>query len=365
MRTTKLAELYQSEGPFASVTIDVGHDSENADHQHELRVRAAREELIEAGADETVVEIVAERLAESVHEAAPVARSVVATAEGVIFDQVIHARVDMPVVDWGPLPDVTPWLEHQDAATPFVLAVVDHVGGDVAAYSSAVPEPADVASVGGETHHAHKVPTGGWSALRYQHVVENVWKENAEAVAEEIIHHVRRGYRLVLLAGDPQSRPTVLAALASSDAEVVELDTGTRADDGGDEALQQAIREALFEHTVARRLRLAHTLKERLGRGQSAATGVADVADAFVRGQVETLLLDPSAAAHVTVDPGRHPGLVLGAAAPDEPVPAHQALVAAAALTGAEVAIARAGTLGGAPAAGLLRWDQTAEGTTA
>ena len=108
----------------------------------------------------------------------------------------------------------------------------------------------------------------------------------------------------------------VLDKLADGQATVVELESGTRAEDGGDEAMQQAIREALLQQLVERRLALSHELKDRLGRDHAVATGVKDVADAFVRGQVETLLLDPREAAELTLDPSQHPGLVVGAGAP-------------------------------------------------
>jgi hypothetical protein len=358
MLTTRLTDLYGATGPFATVMLDVSHDTENGEHEHELRVRAATEELADQGAPDTVVKEVSERLAELVPDPAPVTRTVVATAAGVLLDDVSHSRTDQPVVSWAPLPDLAPWVEHQDAITPFVLAVVDHEGGDVAVLDSDVPEPSEKESVGGETHHVHKVPVGGWSALRYQHVTENVWARNAEAVADEVISHVRAGHRLVLLAGDPQSLPTVLARLEDSPATVVQLDTGTRARDGGDEAMQQAIREALMEHVVARRLEDVHTLRDRLGMDSAVATGVRDVADAFVRGQVDTLLIDPSAAAELTLDPADHPGLVLGPEPATGSLRADQALVAAAVSTSAAVRVTPRATLGGAPVAALLRWDQ-------
>jgi Bacterial archaeo-eukaryotic release factor family 2 len=365
MRTTRLASVLQAPGPYASVTLEVGHDDENGDHEHQLRVRAACEELRDAGAADAVVEAVSERLFELVDRPAPMARTVVANADGVLLDDVLHARVDRPEVAWGPLPELGTWLTLQETGgTPFVLAVVDHVGGDVAVCSTLVTEPLQEESAGGETFRVHKVPTGGWSALRYQHVVENVWKENAEAVAEEITRLVRQGRSLVLVAGDPQSRPQVVNALGAVQAEVVELETGTRAEDGGDEALQEAVREAVFAHTAARGLALAHELAERRGRENAVATGVDDVADAFVRGQVETLLIDPVAADGLTLDPARHPGLALGSAPLDAPLPASAALVAAAALTSAEVSVSRARALGGDPVGALLRWDQSAQGSS-
>ena len=359
MKTARLSSLYEAEGPFATVMVDVSHDSENGAHEHELRVRQAGQTLTELGADSVVTELVEERLGEQLPDAAPVGRFVVATKEAVLFDETMHARVDSPVTSWGPLPDMAPWVAHRDATTTFVLAVVDHEGGDVGTYDSDVPEPQDDDAVGGETHHTHKVPTGGWSALRYQHVVENVWQRNADAVADAIESHVRAGHRLVLLAGDSQSVTRVMDRIEETRATVVQLSSGSRAEDGGDEALQQAIREALMDHTTQRRLEWSHSLKDRLGRSEAVATGVRDVADAFVRGQVDTLVLDPAEAAELTLTPAEHPGLVLGTAPTDRPLPADQALIAAAALTGADVVVNSRAVMAGTPVAALLRWDQS------
>jgi hypothetical protein len=365
MDTTPIAPIFASPGPFATVLVDVSHDSENAEQEHELRVRAACDELRNQGADDAAVAVVEERASQTVGQAAPVSRFVVAAPDGVLYDEVAGVRTDQQVAHWGPLPDLARWIEHQDSVFSFVLALVDHEGGDVAVYTSDVPEPESESSADGETHHVHKVPVGGWSALRYQHVTENVWARNAADVADRVNAHIRDGQRLVLLAGDPQSLPMVRERLEDEGVDVVELESGTRAEDGGDEALQQAVREALFARALERRLALSHELKDRLGRDHAVATGVRDVADAFVRGQVETLLLDPAAADDLTLDVSDHPGLALGAGAQEGPLPAGPALTAAAVLTGAGVAVTRSSALGGAPVAALLRWDQDAVGSTA
>src|SRR4051812_39854180 len=52
MKTADLTPLFQSPGPFATVLVDVGHDTANGAHEHELRVRAACDDLREQGADE-------------------------------------------------------------------------------------------------------------------------------------------------------------------------------------------------------------------------------------------------------------------------------------------------------------------------
>jgi ABC-type amino acid transport substrate-binding protein len=270
-------------------------------------------------------------------------------------------RVEQPTATWAPFPDLVPWIEHRDSAVTFVLAVVDHEGGDVAVYDSDVPDPQEETSVQGETQFVHKVPVGGWSALRYQHVTENVWAENAEAVVEQVVTHLRSGQRLVLLAGDPQSRGLVRSRLEDTKAEVIELESGTRNADGGDDALQQAIREALMDHVVGRQVALLHELTERTGRDFAVATGVDDVADAFVRGQVDTLLVDPAAADELELRPADHPGLVLGDTTPDGAVRADLALVAAAVLTSAGVSTFPSAAMNGEPVAALLRWDQDAD----
>lgn len=64
------------------------------------------------------------------------------------------------------------------------------------------------------------------------------------------------------------------------------------------------------------------------------------------------------------MSPADHPGLVLGSGSVDGPVRADLALVAAATMTSAQITITPRSTLGGAPAAALLRWDQPTEATS-
>lgn len=356
MDSTTFHTVYATPGPFATVLVDVSHD-DTGERAHDLRVRAACEELAGQGADADVVRTVAEHLGELVHQPSPIARLVVANTDGVKYDEIATAQVDRTVATWAPLPDLAHWVEHVDSRVTFVLALVDHEGGDVSLMHSDVPEPIDERTLEGETQYVQKVPAGGWSAMRYQNVTENVWAQNAQMVAEEITTRVRAGHRLVLLAGDPHSKALVREALGDLPMDLVELESGSRSEDGGGEALQQAVREALMDEVVGRRLDLVHDLRERMGRDDSVATGVRDVADALVRGQVETLLVDPAPLAELSLDPEQHPGLVLGASAVEEPVRADLALVAAASHTDADVAVLPQKVMG-APVTALLRWNQ-------
>jgi hypothetical protein len=359
MKTDRLVPIYSDPGPFASAYIEVSRDLDQGNRVVELGVRAVAEELAERGAPPEVVSDVRERLLRSTGQPAPISRCVVATERGVLFDELTRSHHAHPVVTWAPLPDLAAWLRDASRQIPFVLALVDHEGGDVTTYSSDDMEPAREVSVGERSKYEHKVRGGGWSHLNWQRSAETIWAQNAAEVAAEIERQARSGPELVILAGDVHSRGQVMADLPDTiAAEVVVLDRAGRGVDGGDDALADDVESALRDGVVARQLKLVHELKERMGQGQFVATGVRDVADAFVLGQVDRLMIDPEAAADFRLKPGDHPGLALGVRPPDEDLRADQALIAAACLTDADIAIATAGTMGGAPVAALLRWNQ-------
>ncbi|EGD43843.1 LigA [Nocardioidaceae bacterium Broad-1] len=359
MDTAGFTNLLTRPGPYATVLADVSQDSENAAHAKELRVRAACEELSAQGAPPDVVAQVSERLETNVRQPAPVARVIVATPEGIAYDQVAVAEVPNQVATWDALPDLGSWIAARDASTPFVLVLVDHTGGEISLWDSGLPEPTSTNTVeGDELEHVHKTQDNvGWAAYRMQQTTDNVWRHNADKVAAEVTRLIRdHGHDLVLVGGDPTSVGRLRADLADLPVEVVELASGQRAADGGDQARADAIRSALLDRVVRRRTALVRRLEEAWGRGDRAATGVRDVADAFVTGRVETLLIDPGALAGHTLDPADHPGLHLRRAPVTGPVEAGEALIAAAVLTDAE-GVLPASVLGDAPVAALLRWS--------
>lgn len=125
-----------------------------------------------------------------------------------------------------------------------------------------------------------------------------------------------------------------------------------------DESMLAQLQEVLREQVVARALSELHDLRNRLGQGTRVSTGIPDVVEALVRGQVDRLYLDPAAAAETDLAVTDHPGLALGAVASTGELRADRALIAAACLTDAELVVAHTSRLVGAPAAAVLRWDQ-------
>jgi len=361
MDTSTLSTALHRAGPFATVLADVSQEDEHGRHQHELRVRAAAERLAEQGAPADVVDLVTERLDQSTDQPAPVGRIVIATPEGIVHDQVALTRVDQPVATWGPLPDLAVWIAHQDATLPFVLALVDHEGGEVSLWESDLGRAEFTVSAGGNTENIHKKPTRGPGAVEIQRRTEDIWRRNADEVATELTTVVREhGHRLVLLGGDPTSVALVRKALGDLPVPLVELPTGQRHADGGDEALRAAIHELLAAEVTRRRTELAHRVEEGLGRGDTAVAGVDAVAEALVRRQVETLVVDPAALSEVTLNPNDFPGLSVGAPDISRPVRADQALIAAAIATDAVATTLPSIAMHREPVAAILRWEQGA-----
>ena len=241
---------------------------------------------------------------------------------------------------------------------PFVLALVDHAGGRVQTFDDGWAKPIGRPRSPTTRIMCRRFPPAAGLQQRWQRSTEEVWARNAGEVVEEIRRQVTNGPNLLVLAGDVQSRQLVEGELDNLRADVVQLDRGSRAEDGGDEALQDEIREVLRGQLIASRLDRLHELGQQLGRGTRMAVGVHDVAEAFVLGQVDTLYLDPVQSTEHELDPAAYPGLTFGAVQVSGPVRADRALIAAACLTDADVITAGTEHLFGTPVAAVLRWDQ-------
>lgn len=362
MELQRLAALYADPGPFASAYVEVSRAQEDGDRLAELQARAARDELVAQGCPEELAQQVADTLATSTHEGGTVSRCVVATERGVLLDELTHRHRAQPVAAYDVLPDLGAWLADETLLVPHIFVLVDHRGGSVTTFASDVTHPDAAAEVTKADPDEHKFHGGGWGHLRYQHNTENVWYHRQEEVATELHRQLRDGPDLVVLAGDPQARPKLIEALGETRATIVQIDGGSRSADGGDEALQAELQEALRGQVVARVLAELHELRDRLGQGTRVATGVADVVSALVRGQVDRLYLDPDAAAAFELSVDDHPGLSLGAIASTGELRADRVLVAAACLTDADLVVAHTSQLVGTPVAAILRWDQDAQG---
>jgi len=158
------------------------------------------------------------------------------------------------------------------------------------------------------------------------------------------------------------ARAEVTHALEAHDPEatapLIQIESGGRAAGASDEALWDEVRAELTRMDREEDAGIAARLDEARGRGEGAAAGVDDVASSLVEGRVDQLVLDLAALGGRTIDPSRLEGIPLprSAAEADE-LPADLALVAAGALSGADLTLLPATMSRGGGAAALLRWS--------
>lgn len=299
MRLTTLQPVVRASGGFASVCLDVSRDSENADHELQLRWRAVRRELESAGAPDRLVERLAARVLEPTGHGGELLRIVIATREDVLLDTILPRSVEQPDYGhFGPLPHLMPLLRVWASMSPYVLVKVDHTGADIISVD-ATGLDAEVWRTEGGHDVIHKVPGGGWSHRRYQSRVEDSWERNAEHVVKDL-DAVIAGHTggPVFLVGEPYARSVAQATATGRLAErLVDLGHGSRAPGSSDDAVEQQIGDRLAAARRATQERNLARLAEH--RDNSSATTVDDVVSALREGSVETLLvedrLDPSA----------------------------------------------------------------------
>ena len=367
MQLDRLRTVLDHAGPYLTLHLDVSRDSEDGAAQVEARWTTVRHELERRSASDELIAELERRVLENTHVPGEVRRTIVAAGDDVLLDDVHAGHQPYPeVVDVGELPDLAAWIDVEDQAYPFVLAVVDRIGGDVEAYRAAGRAPVDQESVDGATLHITKVGVGGWAHKRFQQTAEDTWRENAEQVAEAVRSAAFGcGARAVLVAGEVRARAEVVKAIQALDhglgERVIEIESGGRAEGASEEALWSEVNERLRALVAADDADVAGRLEEGRGRAEGVATGVDEVLVALQKGQVEQLVVDLQALAEKTVSPGRYDGLALPPAALDsDSLPADRVLVAAAALTGASLTVLPASMARGGGASAILRWDDRA-----
>jgi len=363
MRLEPVKAVLDHPGPFVTVHAEVGRGTADAVSQRDARWTTIRHELEHAGVSEALVARIGEKLLDNTHLPGDVRRTIVGADDEVVLDDVQPGHSAWPeVTEVACLPELSAWLAAGDAACSFVLVNADRIGADISLHS-AVAEPASVErSVDGESFYVTKVAEGDWAQKQFQQSAENAWRENAEMVAEEVLSIARRHRpEVALVAGETRARAEVLRALEDAHGElppVREITSGGRAEGASTEALWTEIEQVIAGVVHERDAAFTARLDQARGQGEGAATGLDDVVAALAQSKVEHLAVDLAAMSDRTIATDRLTGVPLPARAQAEAeLPADRALVAAAALTGAQLTLLPSSMSHGGGVAALLRWD--------
>jgi release factor family 2 len=364
MRLETLRPLYDHQPPFASVYLDMSRNTERAVGEIPRRWNAVAEQLADQGCDPTTIARLGTAIRE--HPARPGRHGLAAFAADreVLLVEEVPNPLPTPVGTIGPLPDVMPLVIQRGRQVPYLRVVVDHVGADL-----------DGATAGGLTRGAavhgdetgvHKAQPGGWSQPRYQRRAENTWQRNATAAVQAVVDlATETGAEVLVVAGDPQSRPLLIEHLpAWWRARVVTTDLGSRAPGADPAALDEATRTAVADLDAVRTSGLLDRYHEQRGAG-GPVSGPGAVVAALQRGQADTVLLadDASGWSRLWIGPEpTHLAFVpedLRAMGVDQPrrAPADAALVRALVGTEAELVFTTDGLDTGEGV--VLRWLDT------
>jgi hypothetical protein len=229
--------ITEADGPFAAAYYDGSHDTEDAERQLRLRWRSARDQLKDQGADETTLAAMDEVATNAPPTPGRIGRALVATQGELLVDQVLAVPPVLPEARWSVVPYLLPLANLTPRDLPHIVVVTDRTGADVRTGGH------QARTVQGRNHPVHKVRGGGWAQHRIQNKVEQVAKLNMEQVACEVAKICdTMGARLVVVAGEVQSRTELLAHLPPRCARIAqETEVGRRAEGWNTEELDAEV----------------------------------------------------------------------------------------------------------------------------
>jgi hypothetical protein len=284
-------DLIDKPGPFATVVLDVSHDTEDADHADALRWSEARGELARLGADEPTLAALDTTLEESDPPVGRAGRVLVAAGGEVLLDRMQPEPPPLARVHWGSTPDLGSLLVADQEPVTALVVRVDDFGGEILVRTPG-PDPDRTEDVSVRSRPVHKVRGGGWAHLNMQERVEETWRQNTAALADRLDALVgETAARVLVVAGDAPARSRLRDALGVRAAGLVaevEHSAGATPED-----LTDSVEIAVRDVVAADRRAVLEQFDQALGRPEGLAVqGVEPVLAALRAAAVETLLLD-------------------------------------------------------------------------
>ncbi len=303
MDADRFRQLLTVKGPFASVYFEDTHDTEDAETQLHLKWRGLREQLIEQGADESVISGIEDAVENLRAPVGHSGRAVVAGADGVLINEHLLRPPATAVARVSELPYLVPIIEHGFDYPTYVVAAVDHTGADITLHRNRGVGSETVDGGGHPVHKAAGAENAGYGDPQQR--TDEAARKNVRAVADRIAELVdQTAAEVVFIVGETRSRSDLQAALADRVAErAVPLDVGARNSGHDDDEVQQAVEAELVKRRNEVVEQVAEQFTAELGRQSGlAAEGLGPVTSALRQGAVETLIIGELGDATVVAD---------------------------------------------------------------
>ena len=291
MQPERFRPLLTSHGPFGSVYFEDSHDSADANAEMELRWRALREQLEQQGADPALTDSIGQAIADTRPAVGRSGRAVVASADGVLVNEHL-IRPTGPEVRVSPLPYIIPVVEHGDEHPTYVVAAVDHQGGDIAVHRDGIVRSDTVEAGWYPVHKASGAETPGYGDP--QRTSDEARHKNIREVADRLTSITDDASPdVIFVVGEVQSRSDLVKELPERVASrVVQLSVGARHSGFDDEQLHHEIDQEFQRRRLAAIDEAAQRFQAGLGHEPRMATeGLDGVCAALRAGAVETLII--------------------------------------------------------------------------
>ena len=284
----ELAEVVQSEGPFATLYLTTESQVQNAAQRSEQRWKTVRREMAEAGVPEEVLGGI-DPLVPDAHLHGE-CLAVVGNRGGVQHVEHLPRPPRRELFRWAPLPSLVPMLEWRQSSPPHVAVLADRQGADLLAFRRDRPDLHRDA--GGWADPLAKSAPGGWSQRRYQERAENTWEHNADDVAREVMRLLERAdARVLVAAGDVRALQLLREALPREVSENLHAVEGGRSADGSTEAFLGEVARVVDSVVDGDTAALLEKFREELGQADRAVDGSQPTLAALAQAQVEVLLV--------------------------------------------------------------------------
>lgn len=294
--STRLSEILRQSGPWTQVYIDDSVDTADPPQVVRTRRESVIDRLRRSGAPDADVAAVREVLSDPEPVPSPMCRFVL-VRQGVVelHEALSGVPLEPEIVGHFVIPDVVPLLKHQPEAMSYVVVETDRVGGEVRLYQVG-QQIADAADhYEGRTDSLHKPQAGGWRHDRFQHHVEEIWRQTQSQLAkkiDEVVRHYRP--RLLVIAGDIRARQLLENELSFESQAILAVQAvNTRAEGSDESALNDFVAEHVERILTEVKASAVEQLELHRGRGDNTVEVTKGaIVQALAAAQVDTLILD-------------------------------------------------------------------------
>lgn len=290
MKSDRFRTLATAEGPFASVYFDDSHDSPEARTRLELQWRHLEEQLTSHGAGGPLVD----RIHQAYDGAPPaVGRRGLAIVAGndVVVTQPLDRVPESMTVRVAQLPYLIPIVEHAAYSATYIVAIVDHVGADIAVHQEGRVRTETTEGGDYPVHKASGAETPGYGDPQPR--AEEAARRNIRAVVERLTTLTDEVQpEALFVVGEVRARNDLISALPKRVTErAVHANIGTR--HGVDETV---LNDFIAQYFKIERAESDDAVLQRfhaeIDRPSGLATqGLPGVCAALREGAVETLLI--------------------------------------------------------------------------